>query len=103
MHFIPGMPRTIAGYVHSLIKPAVEDWFVKQCLDPATPMYVFYKPSSSVQPGVFTINTAQPGPDWKPVSTEPVRTDFTKEQVQRWIYDQAGSLPILPDELNLAN
>lgn len=102
MSFISGMPRTVAGYVHSLIKPAVEDWFVKQCHDPASLMYVFYKATDGVRPGVFTINTAQPGPDWKPVSTEPVRTDFTKEQAQRWIYDQAGSLPILPDDLDLA-
>ena len=103
MSVMPGMPRTVAGFVHSLIKPAVEDWFVKQCHDPATPMYVFYKPTDSVRPGVFTISPAQPGPDWEPVSAEAVRTDFTKEQVQRWIYDQAGSLPILPEDLDLAS
>ncbi|KRW83703.1 hypothetical protein [Marinobacter sp. P4B1] len=103
MSFIPGMPRTVAGFVHSLIKPAVEDWFVKQCYDPGTPMYMFYKPAGSDRPGIFTINSDQPGPDWEPVSAEPVRTDFTKEQVQRWIYDRAGSLPILPDNLDLAS
>lgn len=102
MSFIPGMPRTVAGFVHSLIKPAVEDWFVKQCHDPATRMYAFYKPTDDVAPGAFCIASERPGPEWETVVAEAVRTDFTKEQVQRWIYGRSGSLPILPVDLDLA-
>ena len=95
------MPRTVAAFVHSLIQPAVEQWFKEQCHDPYTRMYAYYRPTDNVQPGAFSIAPTAPGPDWTPVTAESVRTDFTKEQVQRWIYDRSSYLPILPPDLDL--
>jgi|AntRauTorcE11898_2_1112593.scaffolds.fasta_scaffold04998_3 hypothetical protein len=95
------MPRTVAAFVHSLIQPAVEDWFLKQCQDPATRMYAYYKPTDTVAPGEFRIASESPGPEWQPVAAEAVRTDFTRQMAQQWIYNLSGSLPILPIELDL--
>lgn len=95
------MPRTVAAFVHSLIQPAVDSWFVRQCHDPALRMYVYYKPTNTLVPGEFRIAPEPPGTEWKTVATEAIRTDFTREMAQRWIYSLSGSLPILPTELDL--
>ena len=96
------MARTVAAYVHNMIRPVVEGWFVRQCHDPALRMYVYYLPTDTVNPGAFCISAESPGGDWKIVTATAVRTDFTKEHIQSWIYELSRNLPILPYELDLA-
>ena len=64
-------------------------------------MYAYYKPTDTVAPGEFRIASESPGPEWQPVAAEAVRTDFTRQMAQQWIYNLSGSLPILPIELDL--
>lgn len=97
------MSRTIAAFVHSLISPAVEDWFTQQCVDPSVPFYAYYRKTDGVVPGAFCITQNKPGEGWLRVAPERVRIDLTKQQVQNWLYDLSRMLEILPYELDLAS
>jgi len=96
------MSTTVATYVHNLIAPAIDDWFVKQCANPEVRMHAFFRPADGRTPGAFFIGPVKPSSDWQLVTQDAVRTDWTKAQVQQWIYTLSRSLPILPAESDLA-
>lgn len=97
------MSRTVAAFVHSLISPAVEDWFKKQCIDPSVPFYAYYHKTDGFVPGSFCIAEKKPDGAWELVSQDSVRVDLTKMQVQSWLYELSRSLEILPYHLDLAS
>src|SRR5690554_6463871 len=96
------MSRPVAAFVHGLISPAVDDWFVKQCIDPSVAFYVYYRKTDGITPGAFLLAENAPSEDWIPVTQDRVRIDQTKQQVQCWLYELSRTLEILPYDLELA-
>jgi len=82
------------GYMVTLLKPVVNDWWRQAASDLYTPYFLWYK---TPRPGEFKtvgmmwtprIAAERPGPGWEKASNKPISSNMTPEQVTQWAADQ---------------
>ena len=78
----------------SALDCAVTDWFKRQCAEPSTRMYLYYKP----QHNAYWIGAEPLNDDWILATGETVNGFKTAPQIYTWAYDILSKLPTLSPE-----
>lgn len=76
----------------SALDIAVKDWFKRQCANPSSKMYLYYKPEHNA----FWLGEEPLNETWVLATGEPVSNASTIPQVFSWAKSILGSLPTLP-------
>jgi len=83
-------------YISTHATLAAEQWFKDQCRNLYARFYLYYRPSDGVEPGALLVSEDPPNDLFIKASDTRLSPGWSTEQVRKFIYETAQTLPILP-------